>query len=343
MRQIARRAGMERREQQERAGCFRRDQVAGQFAREVKAALEIDRMHLRPDLGRDGHGVIGLASRRRGAVDEMGHPPERRLRVLQQRLTRGWACEIADPRQRDIRSSRGLDRRHHPLLADIGEHGPHAFADQCLGDGAPNAVTGAGYQRRLARRVERVTQQAHRSFLSACAGSIRHATCACNVFQAAEKRPNLPSYAAGPTMRTRVRKTAHVLERLGLAMAGAASGLFVAALVGTSVAALTTQAFLLLMMLAGAVGFYLGIDTPPLPFHTPIDQPPDGDWVGKIDTPEFLSAVGTFLAAAVAFVSVGVIVLRRDPHIAWTWTIMAGWVVGVTMQIVSGAIARLRR
>jgi hypothetical protein len=144
-------------------------------------------------------------------------------------------------------------------------------------------------------------------------------------------------------MQSRVRKTAHVLERLGLAMAGAASGLFVAALVGTSVAALTTQAFLLLMMLGGAVGFYLGIDTPPLPFHGPGDPPPDGHWVGNIDTPEFLSAVGTFLAAFAAFASVVVIVLRHEPHIAWTWMIMAGWALGITMQIVAGAIARLRR
>ena len=144
-------------------------------------------------------------------------------------------------------------------------------------------------------------------------------------------------------MQSRVRKTAHVLERFGLAMAGAASGLFVAALVGTTVAALTTQAFLLLMMLGGAVGFYLGIDTPPLPFNASNNQRSDGGWVGKIDTPEFLSAVGTFLAAGAAFASVGVIVLRQEPHIAWTWMIMAGWVLGVTMQIVAGAIARLRR
>ena len=143
-------------------------------------------------------------------------------------------------------------------------------------------------------------------------------------------------------MRTHVRKFAHLLERLGLAMAGAASGLFVAALVGTAVAALTNQAFLLLMMLGGAVGFYLGIDTPPLPFHRPDDPPSAGHWVGRIDTPEFLSAFGTFLAAFAAFASVGVIVLRHDPHIAWTWMIMAGWSLGVTMQIVAGAIARLR-
>ena len=143
-------------------------------------------------------------------------------------------------------------------------------------------------------------------------------------------------------MRTRVRKFAHVLERLGLAMAGAASGLFVAALVGTSIAALTNQAFLLLMMLGGAVGFYLGIDTPALPFNASGGKPSNGDWVRKIDTPEFLSAIGTFLAAFSAFASVGVIVLRHDPHIAWTGMIMTGWCVGVTMQIVAGTIARRR-
>jgi hypothetical protein len=135
-------------------------------------------------------------------------------------------------------------------------------------------------------------------------------------------------------MQTRVRKTAHVLERLGLAMAGAASGLFVAALVGTSVAHFTSQAFLLFMMLGGAIGFYLGIDTPPRPFHAAPD--------GQIDAPELLSAVGTFLAAGAAFASVGVIVLRHDPHLAWTWMIMVGWVLGVVMQIVAGTIARRR-
>lgn len=138
-------------------------------------------------------------------------------------------------------------------------------------------------------------------------------------------------------MRSRVRKFAHVLERIGLAMAGAASGLFVAAHVGSSIAAFTNQGFLLIMMFGGAVGFYLGIDTPPLPFHAPNDAP------ARVDSAEFLSAVGTFLAALSAFVSVGVIVLRENPHIYWTMTIMVGWVVGVVMQITAGAIARARR
>ncbi len=142
-------------------------------------------------------------------------------------------------------------------------------------------------------------------------------------------------------MRFRVRKSAHVLERVGLAMAGAACGLFVAAHVGSSIHMLTSQGFIVVMMIAGAIGFYLGIDTPPLPFHEANAESGDSD--GKIDTAEFLSAAGTFLATWTAFVSVIVIMLRSAPHIFWTVMIMLGWVVGVAMQIIAGAIARLRR
>jgi hypothetical protein len=143
-------------------------------------------------------------------------------------------------------------------------------------------------------------------------------------------------------MQFRVRKTAHVLERLGLAMAGAACGLFVGAHVGSSVAVFASQGFLLIMMIGGAIGFYLGIDTPPLAFRGPNGEPSKGVSGGKIDTAEFLSAAGTFLATLAAFVSVGVIVLRETPHISWTIAVMLGWVVGLTMQIVAGAIARAR-
>jgi hypothetical protein len=139
-------------------------------------------------------------------------------------------------------------------------------------------------------------------------------------------------------MRSRVRKFAHLLERIGLAMAGAASGLFVAAHVGSSIAAFTSQGFILIMMIGGALGFYLGIDTPALAFHGPNSERSGR----KIDTAEFLSAVGTFLAALSAFVSVYVIVFREDPHIFWTIVIMLGWVVGVMMQIIAGAISRTR-
>jgi hypothetical protein len=134
-------------------------------------------------------------------------------------------------------------------------------------------------------------------------------------------------------MRTRVRRFAHVIERLGLAMAGAACGLFVSAHVGSSISFLTSQGFLLVMMIVGAIAFYLGIDTPPMP----------DEEHAQIDTAEFCSSVGTFLATLAAFFSVGIIILREDPHIAWTWMIFAGWTIGVAMQIIAGAKARMRR
>jgi hypothetical protein len=135
-------------------------------------------------------------------------------------------------------------------------------------------------------------------------------------------------------MRLGVRKCAHILERIGLAMAGAACGLFVSAHVGSSIGALTSQGFLLIMMLVGAIGFYVGIDTPQLVFHSDDDP--------KIDAAEFLSAAGTFCATLTAFFSVGIIILREEPHIAWTWLIMVGWVAGISMQIVAGTKARMR-
>jgi hypothetical protein len=136
-------------------------------------------------------------------------------------------------------------------------------------------------------------------------------------------------------MRFRARKAAHVLERLGLAMAGAACGLFVSAHVGSSISQLTSQGFLLIMMISGAVGFYLGIDTPQLPFHEGDDP--------SIDAAELLSAVGTFLATLTAFFAVGIIILRGEPRIAWTYLIGIGWAVGIAMQIVAGTKARIRR
>ena len=143
-------------------------------------------------------------------------------------------------------------------------------------------------------------------------------------------------------MRIRVRKAAHFLERAGLALAGAACGTFVGAHVGTSVGALTTIGFLLAMIGVGAVGFYLGIDIPPLPFHAG-ESEAEHEARGKVDAAEFLSAFGTFLATLAAFASVSAVVLRLNVHLAWTTLIMVGWLGGVTMQIVAGAIARLRR
>ena len=77
-----------------------------------------------------------------------------------------------------------------------------------------------------------------------------------------------------------------------------------------------------------------------MPFHERHEEAADGS--GKVDAAELLSAVGTFLAALTAFVSVAVILLRADPHLSLTLMVMAGWIAGVSMQIVAGAIARWR-
>jgi hypothetical protein len=135
-------------------------------------------------------------------------------------------------------------------------------------------------------------------------------------------------------MRYRLRKSAHVLERVGLALAGAACGLFVGAYVGSAIPHLTTQGFLVLMMLLGVIGFYLGIDTPQLPFD---------EAHSAIDAAEFLSSAGTLCATLAAFASVAVIVLRLEPEEAWTWLVLLAWIAGVAMQIVAGTKARMRK
>ena len=78
MRQVARRAGVQRGQKQERAGLLGCDQRTREVACEMKAGVEVDRMHLRPGLLADRHGVIGLAPRRRRAVNEVRHPPDGR-------------------------------------------------------------------------------------------------------------------------------------------------------------------------------------------------------------------------------------------------------------------------
>jgi hypothetical protein len=96
------------------------------------------------------------------------------------------------------------------------------------------------------------------------------------------------------------------------------------------------------MMLSGAVGFYLGIDTPQRPFHPVAAEHSEKGLGGRIDAAEFLSAVGTFFATLVAFVAVSAIVFRENLHIFWTYAIMQGWVIGVAMQIIAGTMARFR-
>lgn len=146
-----------------------------------------------------------------------------------------------------------------------------------------------------------------------------------------------------PYTRSTISRWAHVLERTGLALTGAACGLFVAAHVGrTDITLVGSAAAVLAIMFYGAAGFYLGIDLPPIPpnhrMHLPLRHGLGSSW----DTVELLSAAGTFLAAVAAIVSVSSIILDETAHSITAMLIGSGWAVGATMQIAAGIIARMR-
>lgn len=145
------------------------------------------------------------------------------------------------------------------------------------------------------------------------------------------------------TVELRVAKLAHVTERAGLAMVGASCGLFVA--VGASHADIETLRSVgvsFVIVVIGALGFYLGIDVPSAP--VPAGEQPLFSNTGtkRIDPVEMLSAAGTFLTAAAVLMSVCVIVLDADLQSPWTLAFGSSWLIGAAMQVIAGTAARVR-
>ena len=141
--------------------------------------------------------------------------------------------------------------------------------------------------------------------------------------------------------RSTISRSAHVLERIGLALTGASCGLFVAAHVGRAdIDLIGSAAAVFAMMIYGAAGFYLGIDLPHAPADHHMHLPLRYGLGTKADAVELLSAVGTFLAAIAAVISVSSIVLDETAHATSAVLICAAWAVGATSQIAAGAIAR---
>lgn len=136
------------------------------------------------------------------------------------------------------------------------------------------------------------------------------------------------------SVRSWSSKMAHVLERSGLAMLGASGGLFVAArLAKTDVELLTFPIIVLLLVVYGALGAYLGIDLPPQPCDSS-NTGARSRWI------EHLSSSGTFLGAFAAFVSIYSIVVDDGALNTWTLSIGLAWLIGVSMQIIAGIVAR---
>jgi hypothetical protein len=139
--------------------------------------------------------------------------------------------------------------------------------------------------------------------------------------------------------RSTISQSAHVLERIGLALAGGSCGLFVAAHIGRAdIDLIGSMATVFAIMVYGAAGFYLGIDLPHLPpeMHLPLRH-----GLGtRADAVELLSAAGTFLAGVAAVVSVFGIVLDETAHRTSAILICLAWGIGATLQIAAGVIAR---
>jgi len=133
-----------------------------------------------------------------------------------------------------------------------------------------------------------------------------------------------------------LRAIIHVVERIGLAMAGAMCGTFVAALQTKVNAALFDSApFIATMVLVGIAGFYLGID---MPRRSGLVQAE----ARAADAVEFLSAIGTFLAAVAALISVYAFVFDVALSNISAYTVASWWMLGVAMQVTAGVTARLR-
>ena len=140
-----------------------------------------------------------------------------------------------------------------------------------------------------------------------------------------------------------ISKSAHILERTGLALTGASCGLFVAAHVGRAdIDLIGSAGVVLAMMLYGAAGFYLGIDLPQTPPDHHMHLPLRHGLGTRADAVMLLSAAGTFLASVAAFVSVSSIVLDETAPASAAILISISWAIGATMQIAAGVVARIK-
>jgi hypothetical protein len=143
------------------------------------------------------------------------------------------------------------------------------------------------------------------------------------------------------TTSTDLNGLAEVMEGIGIAIMGALCGLFVAAMVAKAdIEAINSVPALLSAMLYGSVGFYLRTNVPSLSsggsFSTTSLNP-------KTNPIALARALGTFVAAVAALVSVYMIIFDEAPPAIWNVGIGIGWAFGVLLQFAAGTAARLRQ
>jgi hypothetical protein len=140
--------------------------------------------------------------------------------------------------------------------------------------------------------------------------------------------------AAAPTPH-HLNGFAQVMERTGLAIMGALCGLFVAAMVAKAgLEEINSFGALFSAVLYGSFGFYLGTNIPSLSSSRTVSSTGSGPIA-------LASAIGTFVAAFAALVSVYMIIFDETPPAVWNVGIGFGWALGVLLQLAAGTAARL--
>jgi hypothetical protein len=135
---------------------------------------------------------------------------------------------------------------------------------------------------------------------------------------------------------------AQAIERIGLAIVGALCGLFVAALVAkANIEGINSLGVLFSVVLYGSIGFYFGINIPSLPSGASSSVDSDIGSNPGTSPIALAGAIGTFLAAVAALLSVYMIIFDEVPPLIWNVGIGFGWILGVLLQLAAGAASRL--
>src|SRR5450755_728679 len=128
---------------------------------------------------------------------------------------------------------------------------------------------------------------------------------------------------------------AQVVERIGLAIIGALCGFYVAALVARAIEAINSVEVLFSVVVCGSTNI------PLLPSGAACRAHSESGSAPRTNPIALASAIGTFLAAVAALVSVYVIVFDEDPPVIWNIGIGLWWMLGVLLQLAAGTAARL--
>jgi hypothetical protein len=143
----------------------------------------------------------------------------------------------------------------------------------------------------------------------------------------------------GATTSTHLIGLAEVTERIGLAIMGALCGLFVAAMVAKAdIEEINSLGALFSAVMYGSVGSYLRTNIPSLSSGRAFSNLGSGPKTNPI---ALASAIGTFVAAVAALVSVYMIIFDETPPAIWNVGIGFGWALGVLLQLAAGTAVRL--